>query len=68
MITKWPTKRIIAGNGTNSHSNYILGPPGESVKMEVPTGITIYREDGRIVGMLLSTSGIIFSYFIIIYL
>lgn len=51
VIKKWPAKRIVASNGTNSHVNYILGPPGESVKIEVPPGITILTEDGRVVGI-----------------
>lgn len=48
VIKNYPQKRVVAGNGTNSHVNYILGPPGESVKIEVPTGITIYKDDKQI--------------------
>lgn len=50
VIKKWPKKRIAAGHGTNSHHNYILGPPGQPAKIEVPLGITVLRDDGRVVG------------------
>lgn len=52
VIKKWPKKRIAAGHGTNSHHNYILGPPGQPAKIEVPLGITVLRDDGRVVGEL----------------
>lgn len=51
VIRKWPKKRIIAGNGTNSHVNFILGPPGETMRIEVPTGITVYKENREILGL-----------------
>ncbi|GLV41622.1 uncharacterized protein CBL_06851 [Carabus blaptoides fortunei] len=50
VIKKWPKKRISAGHGHNSHHNYILGPPGQPAKIEVPLGITVLRDDGRVIG------------------
>lgn len=51
LVRKLPKKRVIAPNGTDSHQKYILGPPGESVKLEVPVGITVLRDDGRVIGI-----------------
>lgn len=50
IIKKYPTRRITAGPGTNSHVNYILGPSGESFKIEVPIGVTVYKENGKLLG------------------
>ncbi|KAB0798525.1 hypothetical protein PPYR_09518 [Photinus pyralis] len=44
------SRRFIAKNGTHSTHNFILGPPGESLKFEVPLGVTIYTDEGKKLG------------------
>ncbi|KAF5282808.1 hypothetical protein FQR65_LT02805 [Abscondita terminalis] len=44
------SKRYLAGNGTNSSHNFILGPPGETVKLQVPVGVTIFTDQGKKLG------------------
>ncbi|XP_022902264.2 GTP-binding protein 10 homolog [Onthophagus taurus] len=44
------TKKIAAKHGRNSTHNFILGVPGENVKIEVPTGISILTDDGAKLG------------------
>ncbi|KAI7815086.1 GTP-binding protein, partial [Rhyzopertha dominica] len=45
-------KRYLASHGRDSTHNFILGTPGESLKFEVPVGVTIYTEHGKKLGEL----------------
>ncbi|KAK4879554.1 hypothetical protein RN001_007700 [Aquatica leii] len=44
------SKRYLAGNGTCSSHNFILGPPGESVKLQVPVGVSVFTDEGKKLG------------------
>ncbi|KAJ3655354.1 hypothetical protein Zmor_014488 [Zophobas morio] len=44
------TKNYMAKNGKNSSHNFILGPPGEDLKLEVPVGVSIITELGKKLG------------------
>nr|CAD7604186.1 unnamed protein product [Timema genevievae] len=46
------SKRVLAGHGSNSHKNRVLGCPGEDRYVEVPLGVTIIDEHGRVLGDL----------------
>lgn len=46
------TKRYMAKPGTSASHNFILGPPGEDLKFEVPTGVTIITDLGKRLGIL----------------
>ncbi|RZC36578.1 MMR HSR1 and/or GTP1 OBG domain containing protein, partial [Asbolus verrucosus] len=50
VFTKNRTKTYVAKNGRNSTHNFILGPPGEALKFDVPVGVTIYTEFGKKLG------------------
>ncbi|XP_038215450.1 GTP-binding protein 10 homolog [Zerene cesonia] len=45
-------KTICAGHGEDSRKNRIVGTPGTDVKLEVPLGVTIFREDGHVIGTI----------------
>lgn len=45
-------KRYIAQPGKHASHNFILGPPGEDVKFDVPVGVTIITEFGKKIGEL----------------
>jgi Obg family GTPase CgtA len=44
---KFPSKRIIAGNGEDSNRMRILGRRGADIIVEVPPGVTIIDEEAR---------------------
>ncbi|KAK5646033.1 hypothetical protein RI129_004497 [Pyrocoelia pectoralis] len=44
------SRRFIAKNGTHSTHNFILGPPGEHLRFDVPLGVTIYTDEGKKLG------------------
>lgn len=46
------TKSYSAKPGKHSSHNFILGPPGESLKFEVPVGVTVITELGKKIGIL----------------
>lgn len=50
MLALNKNQRIIAKHGRDSTHNFILGIPGESVKIEVPVGITVFTDDGKKIG------------------
>lgn len=50
VVTKFPSKKIVAGSGEDSVKNKILGAPGVDKTLEVPLGVTVYREDGKKLG------------------
>ncbi|KAI4465200.1 developmentally regulated gtp-binding protein-related [Holotrichia oblita] len=52
ICSVYKNKRIIAKHGRDSTHNFILGIPGESIKVEVPTGITVFTDDGMKIGEL----------------
>lgn len=50
FLRKYPKKKIYAEMGGNSHSNCILGKPGEDKKINVPIGITVYDDKNELIG------------------
>lgn len=55
---KFPTKRIVAGNGEDSNKMRILGRRGADLTIEVPPGVTIIDEEARkIVGEINEEGG-----------
>lgn len=50
IVSKYRAKTITAGHGEDSRKTKIVGNPGADVKLEVPLGVTIYGEDGRVLG------------------
>lgn len=46
------TKRIEAGNGEDSSKQRLLGRRGTDTVVKVPTGITVFTEEGKRVGEL----------------
>ncbi|KAI5634464.1 50S ribosome-binding GTPase domain-containing protein [Phthorimaea operculella] len=49
---KFRGKTITAGHGEDSRKTKIVGNPGTDVKLEVPLGVTVYREDGKVLGSI----------------
>ncbi|KAG6461040.1 GTP-binding protein 10 homolog [Manduca sexta] len=52
IMTKHRGKTITAGHGEDSRKTKIVGNPGTDVKLEVPLGVTVYREDGKVLGSI----------------
>ncbi|CAG5011186.1 unnamed protein product [Parnassius apollo] len=52
ILTKYRAKTINAGHGEDSRKTKIVGNPGSDVKLEVPLGVTVYREDGKVLGSI----------------
>ncbi|XP_050345134.1 GTP-binding protein 10 homolog [Nymphalis io] len=52
IMNKYRAKTITAGHGEDSRKTKIVGNPGADVKLEVPLGVTIYREDGKVLGSI----------------
>lgn len=52
IVSKYRAKTITAGHGEDSRKTKIVGNPGADVKLEVPLGVTIYGEDGRVLGSI----------------
>ncbi|XP_028158288.1 GTP-binding protein 10 homolog [Ostrinia furnacalis] len=50
IMSKYRGKTISAGHGEDSRKTKIVGTPGTDVKLEVPLGVTVYREDGQVLG------------------
>lgn len=46
------TKRYIANNGRHATHNFIIGPPGEDLKIPVPVGVSFVTELGKRLGRL----------------
>lgn len=51
-MSKHRGKTITAGHGEDSRKTKIVGNPGSDVKLEVPLGITVYRDDGKVLGSI----------------
>ncbi|XP_026464764.1 GTP-binding protein 10 homolog [Ctenocephalides felis] len=49
VLQKWPQKRLAAGHGQNSTRLKILGEKGNDLKLDVPVGIKVIREDGKLI-------------------
>lgn len=49
---KFRAKTIVAGHGEDSRKAKIVGNPGADVKLDVPLGVTVYKEDGKIIGSI----------------
>lgn len=52
IMNRYRAKTITAGHGEDSRKTKIIGKPGDDVKLEVPLGVTVYREDGKILGSI----------------
>lgn len=52
LLSNYPTKRLQAGNGEESSKLRLLGRRGEDKQIEVPIGITVYDENGKVLGEL----------------
>ncbi|XP_013139350.1 PREDICTED: GTP-binding protein 10 homolog [Papilio polytes] len=52
QMSKYRAKTITAGHGEDSRKAKIVGNPGSDVKLEVPLGVTVYREDGKVLGAI----------------
>ncbi|XP_059061244.1 GTP-binding protein 10 homolog [Achroia grisella] len=50
ILGKHRGKTLAAGHGEDSRKTKIIGSPGTDLKLEVPLGVTIYREDGKVLG------------------
>ncbi|KPJ07368.1 GTP-binding protein 10-like [Papilio machaon] len=51
-MSKYRAKTITAGHGEDSRKTKIVGNPGSDIKLEVPLGVTVYREDGKVLGTI----------------
>lgn len=52
LSNRYPTKQIKAGNGEESSKLRLLGRRGEDIRVEVPIGISIIDESGKIIDEL----------------
>ncbi|GLH12480.1 GTP-binding protein 10 [Gryllus bimaculatus] len=52
VLSKLPTKRIAAGSGGHSENKKLLGEPGNDIVIEVPVGVSVFDEYGRVIGDL----------------
>lgn len=52
VIKKYQTKRVAAFPGEDSHKYQILGKRGADVSVDVPLGVTVIREDGKVIAEL----------------
>lgn len=52
VIRKNSNQKVSAGPGDDSHKYRILGKRGKDVAVDVPVGISVIREDGKVVGEL----------------
>lgn len=52
ITNKYRMKTISAGHGEDSRKTKIVGNPGKDVELEVPLGVTIYKEDGKSMGSI----------------
>lgn len=50
ITNKLRAKTITGGHGEDSRKTKIVGNPGADIKLEVPLGITVYKEDGTVLG------------------
>lgn len=67
VIKKLKTKRIKASTGGDSSAKGIIGTPGEDKIISVPCGITIYNQNGVILGKF-NFSSIMFVIFVAYFL
>ncbi|XP_013184348.2 GTP-binding protein 10 homolog [Amyelois transitella] len=52
IMSMYRGKTLVAGHGEDSRKTKIVGNPGTDVKLEVPLGVTVYREDGKVLGSI----------------
>ncbi|XP_075992968.1 GTP-binding protein 10 homolog [Anticarsia gemmatalis] len=52
IMGKLRGKSIVAGHGEDSRKTKIVGNPGSDVQLEVPLGVTVYKEDGNVLGSI----------------
>lgn len=49
VVKKNQNKKVSAGPGDDSHKYRILGKRGKDVAVDVPVGISVIREDGKVI-------------------
>jgi len=52
VIRQFPEKQVRAGNGEESSKLRLLGRRGEDIRVEVPIGVSILDDTGKIIGEL----------------
>ncbi|KAM3961811.1 GTP-binding protein 10 homolog [Aphomia sociella] len=52
IMNKYRSKTLAAGHGEDSRKAKIIGNPGTDLKLEVPLGVTVYKENGDILGSI----------------
>ncbi|CAG9783462.1 unnamed protein product [Diatraea saccharalis] len=52
ILSLYRGKTVSAGHGEDSRKTKIVGNPGADLKLEVPLGVTVYREDGKELGTI----------------
>lgn len=52
IVGKYRGKTVTASHGEDSRKTKIVGNPGTDVQLEVPLGVTIYAEEGKILGSI----------------
>lgn len=52
IMSKYRGKTITATHGEDSRKTKIVGNPGADVKLEVPLGVTVYSEEGKVLGSI----------------
>lgn len=50
LLKKLKTKRIKAESGSDSADRGIIGAPGEDFIIKVPRGVTVYNQNGVLMG------------------
>jgi len=53
VVKMLPTKRAIAGDGGHSRQVRLLGETGSDIVVEVPLGVTVTTDEGKLLGDLL---------------
>lgn len=52
LKSRYPTKRFVAGAGTNSSTVALKGAKGKDCEVNVPPGISVVTDDGKVLGEL----------------
>nr|XP_056713610.1 GTP-binding protein 10 [Euleptes europaea] len=52
MKTQYPRKRFVAGSGANSRIAALKGAKGKDVEVNVPSGISVVTDNGKMLGEL----------------
>ncbi|OWR55414.1 GTP-binding protein 10 [Danaus plexippus plexippus] len=52
IMSQYRARTICGGHGEDSRKAQIVGKPGEDIKLEVPLGVTVYGENGTVLGSI----------------